>query len=36
MGNATLIPGQNTLAVYVSQTRGGQFIDVCVVDVIDR
>ncbi len=36
MGDATLIPGQNTLAVYVSQTRGGQFIDVGIVDVIEK
>jgi len=36
MGDATLIPGENTLALYVSQTRGGQFIDACLVDVIER
>lgn len=33
---ASLRPGRNTLAVHTHQTRGGQFIDVGIVDVIER
>ena len=31
-----LRPGTNTLAVYVHQERGGQFIDVGLVDVVEK
>jgi hypothetical protein len=31
-----LVQGKNTLAVHTHQTRGGQFIDVGIVDVIER
>jgi hypothetical protein len=32
---AALRPGKNTLAVHAHQVRGGQFIDVGIVDVIE-
>ena len=34
-GRAALRQGSNTLAVHVKQTRGGQFIDVGIVDVTE-
>ena len=33
---AALRSGRNTLAVHTHQTRGGQFIDVGIVDVVER
>jgi hypothetical protein len=33
---AALRPGKNTIAVHAHQIRGGQFVDVGIVDVIDR
>src|SRR4029450_781612 len=33
---AALRRGKNTIAVHAHQNRGGQFIDVGIVDVIDR
>jgi hypothetical protein len=33
---AAFTAGKNTIAVHTHQTRGGQFIDVGVVDVADR
>jgi glycosyl hydrolase family 2 len=36
VARAALRSGRNTLAVHTHQTRGGQFIDVGIVDVVDR
>jgi hypothetical protein len=35
-GRAALREGKNTIAVHAHQNRGGQFIDVGIVDVVDR
>jgi Glycosyl hydrolases family 2, sugar binding domain/Glycosyl hydrolases family 2/Glycosyl hydrolases family 2, TIM barrel domain len=35
-GRASLRQGSNAIAVHVKQTRGGQFVDVGIVDVQDR
>jgi hypothetical protein len=35
-GRSALKQGRNTIAVHVKQTRGGQFVDVGIVDVQER